>query len=846
MANDIEKIILKMQTGQGRAREEESKKIEEQTNILKKLEATIKAQGGNIERNADYQKASAKLDKEKFSLQKKTAGNRANVKEIEREERKAKGKDTDLLKKMAGSLGGLLKLGKITKVVKTGLFAGLSALAIGGTMLALSKFLDSKTWTALTVKIGDLAQFVANFFTSESWEKIKTRFKELAAKLKEFLFSIDYVGIINKLISFACTIRDNWKFILIALGALAIGLSLGPLGLGILAFYTIKGGWKIFKAIGRGFSAVFRVLTSLKNSLFKVVADFDPDAKAARAAKAKANLLDANDPKGKGGKAQAIIEERRAKLARRAALLDRAQRRARGDAGIKKLLAKRAALADFADLNDPKGDPSKRVKLITDGPGGGGGKAQAIIDQRIRRLNMGFDGKPLSRLTNDGGIGDLVKAQRAFGNLNDPSGDGSKAQKIIDQRIRRANMTGAGKPLSRLTNDGGIGELVKAQSARRARITDLKKFRTADATSIASLITEQDLKNKIKFNERLNRFVAADKISIKGLEVYRKNQIVSNKIAKRAGLITDVAPIGKSKTVTSGGRVGLRKVGKFGPYLDFALGAVLANYDPEMINATKNSMNPVLERSAVGGTNQLVAGTVDFVHAFGKYLKHNGLFIAPEEYKSFIFGGKFEDKEGNTNLIGPGFMEKVANLTSNSFVSETTGFTKDAKTVFTSGKADFLSGGEFESEYPTLHAIVKAGTVSVLGGQASVKRLLNSGGSTLTLNDTDKIARFMERMVEDGKGPMFSRSYSERVGEKKGLFSFFGFGKKKSQEIADLIIKTSSGSSQEVLSAKILRTINSQAALNAAAPVVINNSTSNLTTNQVSVGHPDQMYSGMR
>ena len=59
MANDIEKIILKMQTGQGKDREDANRKIEEQTNILKKLEETIKSQGGNIERNADYQKASA-------------------------------------------------------------------------------------------------------------------------------------------------------------------------------------------------------------------------------------------------------------------------------------------------------------------------------------------------------------------------------------------------------------------------------------------------------------------------------------------------------------------------------------------------------------------------------------------------------------------------------------------------------------------------------------------------------------------------------------------------------------------------------------------------------------------
>ena len=202
MANDIEKIILKMQGGQGKAREEANRKIEEQTNILKKLEETIKSQGGNIERNAEYQKANAKIEKEKFNLEKKTSGNRAKLQETKREDKKSKDKDTALLKKMAGSLGGLLKLGKVTKVVKTGLFAGLSALAIGGTMLALSKFLDSKTWTTLTEKIGELAQFVANFFTSESWEKIKTRFKELTAKLKEFLFSIDYVGIINKLISF--------------------------------------------------------------------------------------------------------------------------------------------------------------------------------------------------------------------------------------------------------------------------------------------------------------------------------------------------------------------------------------------------------------------------------------------------------------------------------------------------------------------------------------------------------------------------------------------------------------------------------------------------------------------
>ena len=131
MANDIEKIILKMQGGQGKAREEANRKIEEQTNILKKLEETIKSQGGNIERNAEYQKANAKIEKEKFNLEKKTSGNRAKLQETKREDKKSKDKDTALLKKMAGSLGGLLKLGKITKVVKTGLFAGLSALAIG-------------------------------------------------------------------------------------------------------------------------------------------------------------------------------------------------------------------------------------------------------------------------------------------------------------------------------------------------------------------------------------------------------------------------------------------------------------------------------------------------------------------------------------------------------------------------------------------------------------------------------------------------------------------------------------------------------------------------------------------
>ena len=54
-----------MQGGQGKSREEANRKIEEQTNILKKLEETIKSQGGNIERNAEYQKESAKLDKEK-------------------------------------------------------------------------------------------------------------------------------------------------------------------------------------------------------------------------------------------------------------------------------------------------------------------------------------------------------------------------------------------------------------------------------------------------------------------------------------------------------------------------------------------------------------------------------------------------------------------------------------------------------------------------------------------------------------------------------------------------------------------------------------------------------------
>jgi len=144
-----------------------------------------------------------------------------------------------------------------------------------------------------------------------------------------------------------------------------------------------------------------------------------------------------------------------------------------------------------------------------------------------------------------------------------------------------------------------------------------------------------------------------------------------------------------------------------------------------------------------------------------------------------------------------------------------------------------------------LGSLVAAVGSVVYGAKDAATTLLNSGGSTLTLNDKEKRARFMERLIEDGKGPMFSRGYSEGVGEQKGLFSFFGFGNKKSQEIADLIIRTSSGNTQEVLSAEILRTIKNQDGLNAAAPVVINNSSSTLTTNQVSIGHPDQVFSGV-
>ena len=235
-----------MQGGQGKAREEANRKIEEQTNILKKLEETIKSQGGNIERNAEYQKANAKIEKEKFNLEKKTSGNRAKLQETKREDKKSKDKDTALLKKMAGSLGGLLKLGKVTKVVKTGLFAGLSALAIGGTMLALSKFLDSKTWTTLTEKIGELAQFVANFFTSESWEKIKTRFKELTAKLKEFLFSIDYVGIINKIIGFACAVYPTLKLLAVKLKDFILSIDYVGIINKIIGFAcTIRDNWKL-------------------------------------------------------------------------------------------------------------------------------------------------------------------------------------------------------------------------------------------------------------------------------------------------------------------------------------------------------------------------------------------------------------------------------------------------------------------------------------------------------------------------------------------------------------------------------------------------------------------------
>jgi len=224
-----------------------------------------------------------------------------------------------------------------------------------------------------------------------------------------------------------------------------------------------------------------------------------------------------------------------------------------------------------------------------------------------------------------------------------------------------------------------------------------------------------------------------------------------------------------------------------------------------MIDATKDSMNPVLERSAVGGTNQLVAGTVDFVHAIGKYFKHNGLFIAPEEYKPFMFGGKFVDSSGNTNILGPNFMEKLGSLTSNSFVTETQGFTTDAKTVFTSGKTDFMSGGEFEKEYPFLHALAKAGTVSFLGAKSSVTRIAES----LKVTNDAAIQVAVTKTVND-------------------ILS----GERTKNFFPDFYRPTAFGQLQSGMPAESNQNI-----------IVNNNSSSTLTTNQVSINHPDQVYS---
>ena len=83
-------------------------------------------------------------------------------------------KTTNLLKKMSGSLTGILgATKKLGAAAKSSFFGALKGLAFGAFLLAVGNFLDSPTFKKLTKKIGEMAQKFADIykvFSEEGFE----------------------------------------------------------------------------------------------------------------------------------------------------------------------------------------------------------------------------------------------------------------------------------------------------------------------------------------------------------------------------------------------------------------------------------------------------------------------------------------------------------------------------------------------------------------------------------------------------------------------------------------------------------------------------------------------------
>ena len=118
--------------------------LDKQREELTQLKATIEAQGGVAEKNAEYNKADLDIKNKEFNLQKRSATNKGAQEEIQKEQDAANKKQGTILQKISGGIGGILgNMKEKALAAGKGLMSILKGTLFAGLFLAVAAFLQS-------------------------------------------------------------------------------------------------------------------------------------------------------------------------------------------------------------------------------------------------------------------------------------------------------------------------------------------------------------------------------------------------------------------------------------------------------------------------------------------------------------------------------------------------------------------------------------------------------------------------------------------------------------------------------------------------------------------------------
>ena len=250
----IKELIKQMSSESAKSRKAEKTSIENERSKLDRLAKEIQEQGGRVEDNATYQREELLLKKRELELTAKSTpyfsearkslkseakqakiqarnttflgktlnkltGNSAGAsasKESQKDEARANEKQTTILGKIAGGIGGLLQSGKdaAKKVGKTGLDI-LKGTALAALYLGIAMFLKSPYFAqAVDFLEKDVMPLLKSFYENvlkpigsvlkdvfiRAWEDIKVLFDDLGTAIEQFK-SGDILGGITTLIT---------------------------------------------------------------------------------------------------------------------------------------------------------------------------------------------------------------------------------------------------------------------------------------------------------------------------------------------------------------------------------------------------------------------------------------------------------------------------------------------------------------------------------------------------------------------------------------------------------------------------------------------------------------------